>query len=108
MFTLFAYGTLQREDIQLDLFQRTLAGEPDRLRGYRLTAINLATANGRLQQYPIIYPTGDPSDIVEGQRFEITADDLQKADEYEGESYQRVEVVLESSRLAWVYAAIEA
>ena len=106
MFTLFAYGTLQREDIQLDLFQRTLEGTRDRLTGYRLTAINLAAADGELQQYPIIYPTADPTDIVEGTRFQITGDDLQKADEYEGEAYQRAEVILESGQLAWVYTAV--
>ena len=106
MFTLFAYGTLQREDIQLDLFQRMLDGTPDRLMGYRLTAINLATGGG-LQQYPIIYPTADPTDIIEGMRFQVTEDELQKADEYEGESYQRVEVILESGRVAWVYSALK-
>src|SRR5689334_7382837 len=105
MITLFAYGTLQHEDIQLDLFQRTLDGSRDRLTGYRLTAINLADAEGRLQQYPIIYPTADPADVVEGTRFLITEDDLQKADDYEGESYRRVEVILDSGQLAWVYAA---
>jgi len=107
MFTLFAYGTLQREDIQLDLFQRTLEGMPDRLAGYRLTAINLASADGRLQQYPVIYPTANAADIVDGTRYEVTGDDLEKADEYEGEFYQRMEVILESGRLAWVYTARE-
>ena len=103
MFTLFAYGTLQRPDIQLDLFQRTLQGVPDRLVGYRITAINLATGDGHYQQYPAIYATGDPRDVVEGQRFQLTAAELQKADEYEGESYQRVGVMLASVRPAWVY-----
>jgi len=105
MFTLFAYGTLQRQDIQLDVFQRTLEGVPDQLAGYRMTAINLAAGDGGYQQYPAIYATGDPRDVVEGQRFQITAAELALADEYEGESYQRIEVILASAQLAWVYAA---
>ena len=105
MFTLFTYGTLQREDIQVDLFQRTLDGVPDRLVGYQMTAINLAAGDGRYQQYPVIFPTGNLEDVVEGVRFQITEEEMLRADEYEGESYHRAEVILESGRLAWVYVA---
>jgi gamma-glutamylcyclotransferase (GGCT)/AIG2-like uncharacterized protein YtfP len=105
MANLFAYGTLQREDIQLDLFQRTLEGEPDSLAGYAKTAINLDTGNGQYAQYPVIYPTGDLNDVVEGTRYQVSEDELQKADEYEGESYRRAEVILGSAKLVWVYVA---
>jgi gamma-glutamylcyclotransferase (GGCT)/AIG2-like uncharacterized protein YtfP len=105
MANLFSYGTLQREDIQLDLFQRVLEGDPDRLAGYAKTAINLATGDGRYAQYPAIYPTGDLNDVVDGMRYQLTEDELQQADEYEGESYQRMEVILDSTKLAWVYVA---
>jgi gamma-glutamylcyclotransferase (GGCT)/AIG2-like uncharacterized protein YtfP len=105
MANLFAYGTLQREDIQMDLFQKTLEGIPDRLTGYAKTAINLAAGDGRYTQYPVIYPTGDLNDVVEGMRYQVTEDELQQIDEYEGESYARMEVILESAKLAWVYVA---
>jgi gamma-glutamylcyclotransferase (GGCT)/AIG2-like uncharacterized protein YtfP len=108
MAALFAYGTLQREDIQMDLFERTLEGVADRLAGFQLTAINLATGDGRYQQYPVIFATGNSNDVVEGIRFAVTEEDLLKADEYEGESYQRAEVILESGQLAWVYVAATA
>ena len=89
----------------MDVFQRTLEGVPDQLAGYAKTAINLATGDGRYTQYPVIYPTGDLNDVVEGMRYQLTEDELQQADEYEGESYERMEVIPESAKLSWVYVA---
>lgn len=103
MHNLFSYGTLQRKDIQTELFQRTLQGVPDSLRGYHQTTLELPANDGTREQYPVIDHTGDPSDIVEGILFNVTADELKKADAYEGPAYHRIEATLESGRKAWVY-----
>ena len=40
---------------------------------------------------------------IDGTVFEITAAELQAADEYEVEDYTRIEVPLRSGGAAWVY-----
>ncbi len=94
---LFTYGTLQDGRIQLTLFKRKLAGSPDSLLGY---ALGLEKVDGL---YPVIFPTLDKSDRILGKVYEITMDELKKADDYEGEDYQRIQVVLGSGINAWAY-----
>ncbi|WP_433373313.1 gamma-glutamylcyclotransferase family protein [Actinoplanes sp. CA-142083] len=54
--------------------------------------------------HPILVATADRADAVAGSVFEVTDDELVKADEYEVD-YRRVEAPLASGDVAWVYVA---
>ena len=93
--SLFSYGTLQDEEVQLSTFGRTLAGEPDTLPSY---------AKGMCGPYLNIRFTGLKSDFVQGIRLDVTKAELDDADIYEATAdYKRMEVQLNSGRRAWVY-----
>ena len=107
MESLFTYGTLQLEEVQLATFGRTLKGERDALVGYQVAMITIededfvaksGTANHRNLQF-----TGNASDAVEGMVFEVTISELEQADAYEPEGYERVLVQCLSGVSAWVY-----
>jgi gamma-glutamylcyclotransferase (GGCT)/AIG2-like uncharacterized protein YtfP len=89
---LFVYGTLQDPTKQMELIARTLDGVPDTLTDFR---------HYGLLAYPVILPY--PGDTVPGQVLTITATELAKFDEYEGETYLRVRVTLVSGLEVWVY-----
>ena len=46
---------------------------------------------------------GDYHDVVDGMVFEITDEELARADEYEAEEYKRVLVPAISGSKVWVY-----
>jgi hypothetical protein len=107
MESLFTYGTLQLEGVQLATFGRKLEGSPDALVGYRLVKIKIkdedfvatsGTADHRNLQF-----TGNPSDLVEGTVVAVTSKELEQSDAYEPEGYERVQVRLKSGTPAWVY-----
>ncbi len=104
---LFSYGTLQLEKVQLETFGRRLDGEADALHGYKLVmititdedfVINSGSADHRSLQF-----TGNPTDVVEGIVFKLTRNELEQADSYEPEGYERVKVRLRSGNDAWVF-----
>ena len=95
--SLFAYGTLQERRVQVMLFKRDLAGSADTLRGYVLVL------PGRGWRYPNIVASTDPAATVPGLVYEISEQELARADSYEGEAYKRIWVALESGISAWVY-----
>src|SRR6185369_7917892 len=110
MESLFTYGTLQLEEVQLATFDRKLEGSPDALVGYRLVMIKIrdenfvaksGTADHRNLQF-----TGNPSDLVEGIVFAVTIKELEQSDTYEPEGYERVPVELRSGSKAWVYLSV--
>ena len=93
--SLFSYGTLQDETVQLSTFGRTLVGTLDELPGYSTSTFG---AHLNLQF------TGNESDSVRGTRFEISMTELEEADIYEATAeYKRIEVRLKSGIRAWVY-----
>ena len=94
---IFTYGTLQDVNIQQQVIGRTLdTGTPDKLRGY-----NIGTLKGIHADYNIIYPqTGT---LVEGVVFEVSTEELDKIDAYEGDAYIRVSATLVSNTRAWIY-----
>ncbi len=97
MHKLFTYGTLRDPATQERLLGRTLGkGLPDTLRGYRL-----AKLTGIHFVYSILQPQSGST--VDGVLFEVTPDELEQLDEYEGEAYQRISVTLVSKTRAWVY-----
>lgn len=107
MEALFSYGTLQLESVQLETFGRKLAGRSDILEGYKLSTIKIrdesVVATSGTAEHPIIVYTGVPTDVVSGKVFEVTAEELKHADEYEVDDYKRVLARLKSGTDAWVY-----
>ncbi|WP_341503945.1 gamma-glutamylcyclotransferase family protein [Gallaecimonas sp. GXIMD4217] len=109
---LFSYGTLQQEDVQLANFGRLLSGDKDRLPNYvvdkiRITDERVLRESGK-DVHPILRFTGKASDFVEGTVFELTDEELARADDYEVDDYQRIPARLQSGRTCWIYAAAQA
>lgn len=105
---LFSYGTLQQESVQLANFHRRLKGHPDVVVGWRLSTVEIrdptVLALSGLAVHKVLVP-GKPSDEVDGVVFELSPRELQAADGYETDAYQRVKVTLKSGTDAWVYVA---
>ena len=107
MENLFSYGTLRNEVVQKDLFGRSLKGHRDRLIGYKLKNIDIEDEGftGDKKQKTIVH-TNDKNNIVEGEVFEVTEEELLIADKYEPMEYKRIMVRLDSGKEAWIYTAI--
>ena len=104
---LFSYGTLRLPSVQIEHFGRELAGVPDALPGHRqewvtITDPAVVAASGT-DRHPIVVPTGDPADRVEGTVLTITTAELAAADRYEVDDYRRTRVRLVSGTESWVY-----
>lgn len=107
---LFSYGTLQLDSVQKSSFDRLLKGEKTRLFGYRVEQVKITDpevlkASGQ-EYHPIVFESENDSDYVEGTVFEITAEELAAADEYEVDDYKRVSVQLENGSNAWMYIGV--
>ncbi|HSE17960.1 MAG TPA: gamma-glutamylcyclotransferase family protein [Pyrinomonadaceae bacterium] len=104
---LFSYGTLQTEPVQLSTFGRRLTGTPDALVGYRLQMIQITdqefVITSGAEYHRNLEFTGNASDIIEGTALSVTHQDLEQADAYEPDGYERVQVRLRSGTEAWVY-----
>lgn len=104
---LFSYGTLQYETVQLANFGRKLEGYQDKLPGFALSMLEITDpeviATSGEAFHPIITYTGSSADYVNGVVFEMSAEELMRADSYEVSDYKRIEVKLASGVLAWVY-----
>ncbi len=96
---LFTYGTLLEKEVQLGVFSRVLGGVEDTLISHKVSQLKVADI------YPTIEFTGNKEDIIYGVVYALTQDELIKADAYEGEAYERTQIVLESGKKAWVYMA---
>ncbi len=101
---LFAYGSLQNEDIQKDLFGRILEGTPETLIGYVVKQIQIEEEFG-IVNYPIITQTENQEDTINGIVYAISTKELHQSDLYEGLHYKRVEVQLQSKQKVWAYSA---
>lgn len=104
---LFSYGTLQLEAVQMATFGRHLTGTRDVLSRYEQASIEITdqttvSLSGK-SQHSIARFTGHPSDTIWGTVYAVTPEEIERADRYEVPEYQRVAVVLESGRRAWVY-----
>jgi len=106
---LFSYGTLRHKDVQLGTFGRQVKGTPDALPGFALATITIRDPAvielSSAERHLIVKPTGDQADRVAGTVFEITPEELARADSYETEDYVREEVLLVSGRRAFAYLA---
>lgn len=104
---LFSYGTLQDENVQLQLFNRRLDGSDDYIIGYQLSTIEIkdpdVIAKSGTAFHPMLKYTGNNFDKVPGKVFTITQNELKQADSYEVSDYERILVQLFSGITAWVY-----
>jgi gamma-glutamylcyclotransferase (GGCT)/AIG2-like uncharacterized protein YtfP len=106
---LFAYGTLQLSQVQKMTFGRILEGRHDILTGYYLDTLpidnpEIIELSGNTVQ-PILNFSGKLTDTVHGTIYEISYDELMKADQYAIKAYQRIEATFHSGQQAWVYVA---
>lgn len=107
MHHLFTYGTLQLPQVQKALFGRILSGHPAVLSGYKQvpltlhdpTVVRLSRKNAHL----ILEHTGNLEDQVTGVSFELSEEELKRADAYEPDDYRRELVRFVSGKEAWVY-----
>jgi hypothetical protein len=105
---LFSYGDLRREPVQLSTFGRRLHGQSDELVGFELSFVpiddpQLAERLGKTH-HDNARANGIETSRVPGMVFEVTDDELARADAFEAAfAYLRVSVALASGREAWVY-----
>ena len=104
---LFSYGTLQTESVQLSTFGRRLDGSLDALVGYRLRMIKIEdqdfVVTSGAEYHRTLEFTGSASDFVEGTVFSVTQQELEQADAYEPDGYERIKIKLRSGTKAWIY-----
>lgn len=107
MQNLFSYGTLQFEQVQLGTFGRVLKGRKDILRKYRIKNLKITDPevikSSGTDIHPILEFTGNNNDFVEGTIYEVTNEELLKADNYEVDDYKRQSLQFESGTVAFVY-----
>ena len=106
---LFSYGTLRQPEVQIANYGRLLEGEPDMLTSYRLKPVEIADPevvriSGKAV-HSIAVASGGADDRITGLVFMLTEAELAATDAYESGAYSRIQVMLESGRSAWVYAA---
>ena len=95
----FAYGTLQEKEVQLGVFSRLLNGTEDELPQYVIADTKVANL------YPTLQHTGKEENRIKGQVYTLSHQELQMADIYEGEAYERIQIKLSSGKNAWAYIA---
>ncbi|KIC61162.1 gamma-glutamylcyclotransferase family protein [Chryseobacterium taiwanense] len=104
---LFSYGTLQKEQVQIETFGRILKGEKETLTGYKLEMLEITDPEvlrkSNQKHHPILVFSGDMEDEVEGMLFEVTEDEILQADEYEVDDYKRIETVFKSGKSGFIY-----
>ncbi|MEB4761397.1 gamma-glutamylcyclotransferase [Chryseobacterium indologenes] len=104
---LFSYGTLQKEQVQLETFGRILQGEKDTLLGYQLDMIEITDPEvlrkSGQKYHPVLQFSGSSEDQVEGILFEVTEDEILQADEYELDDYKRIETLFTSGKNGFIY-----
>lgn len=107
MHHLFSYGTLQKEQVQIETFGRLLQGEKDVLTGYKLKMLEITDPEvlrkSSQKYHPILEFSGNTDDEVEGVLFEVTEKEILQADEYEVDDYQRIETVFKSGKKGFIY-----
>ena len=97
---LFSYGSLQREDVQIATFGRTLSGRADELLAFEWVS-PAASGSGHANVI-----RGGPDCRVAGIAFEVSDAEMAAVDEYERrDDYTRIEAALASGLSTWVYVS---
>lgn len=106
MVYLFSYGTLQQEGVQIASFGRALKGKADALPGWRREMVEIIDCEvfclSGERFHPILVP-GSAEDEIAGMVFEISEEELKRADDYEVADYKRIAARLKSGLEAFVY-----
>ncbi len=104
---LFSYGTLQLPQVQKDIFGRLVEGEADELLGFAKNMLEITDpavlVSSGAQFHPVVRRSDTFSEPIAGTVFDVTGDELEKADSYEVSDYKREIVNLASGRSAWLY-----
>nr|WP_315033875.1 gamma-glutamylcyclotransferase family protein [uncultured Chryseobacterium sp.] len=104
---LFSYGTLQKEQVQLETFGRILQGEKDTLTGYKLDKVEITDPEVLRKSgqkfHPVLRFSGNDLDKVEGVLFEVTEEEILQADDYEVDDYKRIETIFASHKKGFIY-----
>jgi hypothetical protein len=104
---LFSYGTLQKEQVQLETFGRILRGEKDILVGYQLKMLEIkdpgVLRKSNQKYHPILEFSENSADEIEGVLFEVSNKEILYADEYEVDDYKRIETVFKSGKKGFIY-----
>lgn len=104
---LFSYGTLQKEQVQIETFGRILEGEKDILTAYKLEMLEIkdpeVLRKSNQKYHPILVFSGNIEDEVEGVLFEVTDKEILQADAYEVDDYKRIEIVFKSGQKGFIY-----
>lgn len=95
----------------MELFGRILTGAKDTLEGYKIALIEITDEafleRGEEKFQQTLARSNHASDAVAGTVFEISREELSRADKYEPENYKRIKVTLSSGKAAWIYVAGE-
>ena len=104
---LFSYGTLQNPQVQLETFGRILEGEKDILSGYRIDRLEITDPEvlrkSGQRYHPVLIFSGNEENAVEGMLFEVTEEEILRADEYEVDDYKRIETTFKSGKKGFIY-----
>ena len=98
MENLFLYGVLMKKEIQKEVLGRELEMREDSLTRYKKGSVQIER-----EIFPRLEKTNNTYDVVFGKVVEVSEEDFKKLDEYEGEDYRKIEVVLVSGKDSWVY-----
>ncbi|MBJ3809118.1 gamma-glutamylcyclotransferase [Streptomyces flavofungini] len=103
--TLFSFGTLLDERVQLSLFGRAVPSSPTSLVGHTtrplpITDPTVIATSGLDVHLTLARRHGS---VVEGAVLHLTDEDLAAADAYEVDDYVRRRVLLSSGETAWAY-----
>ncbi|WP_347049862.1 gamma-glutamylcyclotransferase family protein [Flavobacterium olei] len=99
---LFSYGTLRSKEIQMQIFNKVLSGTQDQILGYKLKSLQIEEEFG-MADYVVAVPSENLEDNIHGVVFDVSNTELLKVDQFESNSYKRVQVKLRSGITAWVY-----
>ncbi len=106
----FSYGTIQQENVQLQLYGRSIPGSKDYLPGFRIIFVEnkdpQSLSRGEEQVHKLAVASGNASDHIEGTVFELTDEEINLTDRYQPDGYTRIRVRLQSGKEAWTYASI--
>jgi len=96
----FSYGTIQKPEIQIEVFGEVLKSTIDTISGYKV--LNDFEIDG------INYPrlAYEKNGIVFGQIFELTDEQLKLLDEYEGDDYYRTTIQTDNNITVEIYLQI--
>ncbi|KFF12539.1 hypothetical protein IW15_13495 [Chryseobacterium soli] len=104
---LFSYGTLQKEQVQLETFGRILKGKKDFLSDYRIRMLEITDPEvlrkSGEKYHPMLEFSGNQEDEVEGVLLEVTEKEILQADAYEVDDYQRIEITFKSGNKGFIY-----